>query len=285
MTCSLSCKSTRKDMKKTLIWIIAIIVTLATVIYQRMTGPTYPVDASITIGDQTVEARLPRSHGGEDDREIRIEVQDREVSGQIIYKRFKIRESYDTVNMIREDTVLIGYLPHQPPAGKLEYRVVLVKNGDTHLLNEVPVVIRFKGSVPGAVLIPHILFIFLAQLLSVVAGLYAVFKLSRYKLYGILTVAFLFVGGFILGPVIQKFAFGAYWTGFPFGQDLTDNKVLLAMIFWVLAMILNIRRDRPGLILIAALVFFLVNMIPHSLFGSELDYESGEVVTGMILLF
>jgi FtsH-binding integral membrane protein len=187
--------------------------------------------------------------------------------------------------MVIEGQDLIGYLPNQPPAGKLEYTIVLMKNDRSYIVNEVPVVIRFKESVPKFVLIPHILFIFTAQLLSLVAGLFAVYRLRRYKLYGILTIIFLFVGGFVLGPVIQKYAFGAFWTGFPFGQDMTDNKVLVALLFWILAVVMNIRKDRPTYAWIAALVFFLVNMIPHSMFGSELDYETGVVNTGMIMFF
>ncbi|MFC2115819.1 hypothetical protein ACFLTU_05050 [Bacteroidota bacterium] len=271
--------------KQTIFWIIAVVVTLAQATYQRMTGPTYPVDRSIEISGQTIESSLPRSHGGETDKEIRIQIPDSEISGQIIYKRYKTDESYDTVFMDHQDTDLVGYLPHQPPAGKLEYTVVLVKDDMPYPLNDVPVVIRFKGSVPAWVLIPHILFIFTAELLSLVAGLFAIARLGKYKLYSILTVIFLFVGGFVLGPVIQKYAFGAYWTGFPFGQDLTDNKVLFAMIIWIVAVAMNIRKDRPKLALLAAIVLFLMNMIPHSMFGSELDYESGEVLTGMIMLF
>jgi hypothetical protein len=271
-------------MKKTLIWISAVVITLATVTYQRMTGPTYPAKASLAIGGQTVEASLPRSHGGADDCPIRIEVPDPEIRGMIVFRRYKTPDPYDTLAMIRQGTELVAHLPHQPPAGKLEYRVLLMKDTAPQPLNEIPVVIRFKGRVPAAVLIPHILFIFTAQLLSLIAGLYAIFRLDRYKLYGMLTVILLFVGGFVLGPVIQKFAFGAYWTGFPFGEDLTDNKVLIAMVFWIFAVAMNIRRDRPMLALLAAVVFFLVNMIPHSMFGSEFNYESGEVVTGMILM-
>ena len=269
-------------MKKTLIWIAAVIITLATVTFQRMTGPTYPVKASLNIGGQTVEAHLPSSHGGADDCPVRIEVPDPDIGGIIVYRHFKSPEPYDTLVMIRQGSELLAHLPHQPPAGKLEYRVMLLKNGPPQPLNKVPVVIRFKGSVPVTVLIPHILFVFTAQLLSLIAGLYAIFRLDKYKLYGVLTVILLFVGGFILGPVIQKFAFGDYWTGFPFGEDLTDNKVLVAMIFWIFAVAMNIRRDRPMLALLAAVVFFLVNMIPHSMFGSEFNYETGEVVTGLI---
>jgi len=272
-------------MNKTLIWIIAVVVTAATVIYQRKTGPTYPDIATVEIGGKLIETSLPRSHGGEGDKEIRVPVTDRKIEGMIIYKRFKIQEAYDTLLMAWQEEDIVGFLPHQPPAGKLEYRVVLLEDGIPYPLNEVPVVIRFKGGVPAGVLIPHILFIFIAELLSLVAGLFALFRLGRYKLYSILTVAFLFMGGFVLGPVIQKYAFGAFWTGFPFGEDLTDNKVLIAMVFWIIAVILNLRKDRPKLVLLASIVFFLVNMIPHSMFGSELDYESGEVVTGMIQIF
>jgi hypothetical protein len=272
-------------MSKTLIWIIAVIVTIATVIYQRKTGPTYPRAAVIEINGQSIESNLPRSHGGETDREVRIHVPDAGMDGMIIYKRYKTDDPYDTLQMNRQGSDLVGYLPHQPPAGKLEYRVVLTKSGNSYPLNEVPVVIRFKGAVPNGVLIPHILFIFAAELLSLIAGFYVLFRKDRYRLYALLTLCFLVAGGFVLGPVIQKFAFGAFWTGFPFGQDLTDNKVLVAALFWVFALVMNIRRDRPIPVLVASIMFFLVNLIPHSMFGSELDYESGEVISGMILMF
>ena len=220
-------------MSKTWIWIIAVVATLATVLYQRKTGPTYPVQATVEIDGESIEASLPRSHGGDTDMEIRIEVPDKDIGGEIIYKRYKTGDMYDTLSMHRQKGALVGYLPHQPPAGKLEYRLVLTRNKESYPVNSIPVVIRFKGGVPAGVLIPHILLIFAAELLSLIAGLYALFRLSRYKLYSYLTVIFLFAGGFILGPVIQKYAFGAFWTGFPFGQDLTDNKVLIAMIFWI----------------------------------------------------
>ncbi len=271
-------------MSKTLIWIIVVAVTISTVFYQRKTGPTYPVTATVEIGGQTIEASLPRSHGGESDREIRIEVPGEAIGGYMLYKRFRTADPYDTILLVRQDANLEGSLPHQPPAGKLEYMVFLEKGDSSYPLNNTPIVIRFKGDVPAGVLIPHILFIFIAQLLSLIAGLFAVFKFSKYKLYSILTVIFLFIGGFVLGPIIQKYAFGALWTGFPFGQDLTDNKVLFAMIFWILAVVMNIKKERPKLVILASVIFFLVNMIPHSLFGSEMDYESGEIISGMILL-
>ena len=271
--------------KQTVLWILAVLVTIVAAYYQRKTGPTKPVSHSVEILGEKIESNLPRSHGGETDMEIRITAENDQIEGKVIYKRFNTDMLPETLLMSRVGPDLVAYLPGQPPAGKLEYQVILRHEGQETPLNEVPVVIRFKGDVPALVLIPHILFIFAAQLLSLVAGLFAIYRFKKYKIYGILTMAFILIGGFILGPIMQKFAFGAFWTGFPFGQDLTDNKVLFAFVFWVLAVAMNIRKDRPTYTWIAATVFFLINMIPHSLLGSELDYESGEVLTGMIMLF
>jgi hypothetical protein len=89
----------------------------------------------------------------------------------------------------------------------------------------------------------------------------------------------------ILGPLVQKFAFGELWTGVPFGWDLTDNKTLIALIFWILAVLMNRKKDRPIYTALAAVVLLLVFSIPHSMFGSELDYSSGEVTQGLIFIF
>ena len=71
----------------------------------------------------------------------------------------------------------------------------------------------------------------------------------------------------------------------PLGWDLTDNKTLIAVIFWIWAVIANRKKDRPVLTILAAFMLLLVYSIPHSMFGSELDYSSGEVIQGIILNF
>jgi hypothetical protein len=87
----------------------------------------------------------------------------------------------------------------------------------------------------------------------------------------------------ILGPLVQNYAFGELWTGIPFGWDLTDNKTLIALIFWILAVYMNRKSDKPVYTVLAAVILLLVYSIPHSLFGSQLDYASGQVTQGMIL--
>jgi hypothetical protein len=135
------------------------------------------------------------------------------------------------------------------------------------------IVTRFKGDVPPAMLIPHVIFMFLGMLISARAGLEALAGRRRISLYAILAAALIFLGGMIFGPIVQKYAFGAYWTGFPLGYDLTDNKTLISMIMWVIALAAVWRGSRIRLwVFAASAVTLIIFMIPHSLHGSELKY-------------
>ena len=231
-------------MKKTIIWIIAIIITLASAIYQRKTGPTYPKNIEINLLNTDINFKLPRSNDTGEDCLVEIPVTDTSVHGVLYYKRFPLNEAYTSVNFIQQDDKLIAYLPSQPPAGKLEYYVSLTKNDAQKDTGHA--VIRFKGSVPAWALIPHILFIFAAMLISNVAGLFAGFKINKHIFYGNLAFILLLLGGMIFGPIVQYYAFGEAWTGVPFGWDLTDNKTLIAFIFWLMAIIGNRKNPSPG---------------------------------------
>jgi len=86
----------------------------------------------------------------------------------------------------------------------------------------------------------------------------------------------LLLGGMIFGPITQLYAFGALWTGFPFGYDLTDNKTLIAFIGWTIALIAVFKSKKPGRwIIFASILMFIIFLIPHSVLGSELDYSEG----------
>lgn len=261
--------------KNLIFWILAIVLTLTMVVYQRMTGPTYPVSGKKTIGTETVKYKLIRTYGGLDDAEISIDDPDGKLQGTITYKRFKSFDSLTTVPMGHQGGKLVAHIPHQPPAGKVEYWVKL-SDGTTEVnLTEEPVVMRFKGDVPAFILIPHILLMFLAMLFSTRTGIASLGKEKQTLTYSIVTVVTLIGGGIILGPIVQKYAFGAYWTGWPFGHDLTDNKTAIALIFWLIAVYKLIKnREKRGWALVAAIVMTLVYLIPHSVLGSEIDHTA-----------
>jgi hypothetical protein len=193
----------------------------------------------------------------------------------VTWRRFTSSDAWTTDPMIRRGDQLVATLPHQPPAGKIEYRLTLARNGEEAALPASGVVItRFKGAVPGWALTPHILFMFAAMLVSNYAGLQALRPGAKTRVPALTTFGLLTVGGMILGPVIQKYAFGEFWTGVPFGWDLTDNKTLIAYIFWIAAVWAGRKgRDARWWVFTAAIVMLVIFLIPHSMFGSELKYN------------
>ena len=268
-------------LKKTLIWIIAIIITIGAAIYQRKTGPTYPKKAEISLNGKTINFQLPRSYVSGKDCPVEIKITDSNTKGSLFYKRFPVDEPYIEIKFKYENDTLKSFLPGQPPAGKLAYYLVLKdQKKETRIAKNNPVIIRFKGEVPVYALMPHIILIFLAMLLSNVTGLMAIWKIPGFRLYTLITFIVLIAGGLIFGPIVQKFAFGEYWTGIPKGWDLTDNKTLIASIGWLTAVIGNWKKDRPYLSLVASILMLIIFLIPHSFLGSELNYTTGEIKTG-----
>lgn len=267
-------------------WILAILLTLSAAVYQRLTGPTHPLRGSVTIEQKEVDYKFLRSHGGEGDQPVELTLADTSYKAFLLYRRYRVDSAYTALPMMREGSELKGFLPHQPPAGKLEYVVELQKGGQTYLLpQKQTVVTRFKGAVPKSVLIPHILFMFLAMLFSSVTLFEALVITPKVKMYAIITTIILFIGGMILGPLVQKLAFGEYWTGIPFGWDLTDNKTLFALIGWLIALAAIWKgemKKRRWWVVGAAILLLVVFSIPHSMMGSELDYSKMEVTTGKL---
>jgi hypothetical protein len=272
--------------KKTAFWIIAFIITISTAVYQRTTGPTHPKTVRVENEGKEYKFTLPRSQNGYKDLEIKLKDEENNFSGMLIYRRYKSQQVFDTIPFIRTGDYLLAHLPKQPAAGKLEYKLQLYfGDNPVSFQEEEMIIVRFKDEVPAWALIPHILFIFTAMLLSNLTAFYAMANFSSYRFYTALTLITFLLGGMILGPVVQKFAFGEFWTGFPHGRDLTDNKSLVGFIFWVIAWLGNRKNgNRKYLVYIAALVNIAVVLIPHSARGSELDYDSGKIQTGFLYL-
>ncbi len=270
-------------MKKIFIWILAFVLTISAAVYQRKTGPTYPKKAEIQTKDTIYEIFFIRSNN-QQNAQLKLDLP-KSFTGKLFFRPYPTDKKMQKINFNRKNSSLIAILPVQPPAGKLEYYIKLKKDNKEIFNNaKNPVIIRFKGNVPDYVLIPHIIIMFIAMFFSNLSGFFAVFKYDCQRIYLFITFLLLIIGGGILGPVVQKFAFGQYWAGVPFGWDLTDNKMLIALIFWTAAVIANFKKQRKYMTIIAAIVVLLIFSIPHSLFGSELDHQTGEIIQGNIFL-
>lgn len=256
------------------LWVLAFVITVLSAAYQKRTGPTYPLSGQSQLAGQTISYTLLRSHDI-GDQPVDIHVNTAEVKGVLVYRRYKSNDDWTRVEMVREQNRLKSYLPHQPPAGKLEYHIELSQaNASARLPEAGEVITRFKGPVPLVVLLPHIIFMFAAMLVSTRTALAALAGSNKLRQYAWWTVGLLVVGGMVLGPLVQKYAFGAYWTGFPFGYDLTDNKTLIALLAWCAALWATYKKsDARPWVLAASVITLVIFMIPHSLMGSELKHD------------
>ncbi|MCL5027517.1 MAG: hypothetical protein M1480_00705 [Bacteroidetes bacterium] len=263
-------------MKKTyLFWALAVIITVGGAYYQRVTGPTYPFSGNVLINNKNIFYKLERSHSSSDDYLIKLKTNHTDLKGFLMWRRFKSNDDWSIIPMAYFADTLFAELPKQPPAGKLQYQIILKnQNQVISIPAKQPLVIRFKGDVPLYILIPHVFAMFFAMLLSTRTGLEFFNKEPNLKKYAFWTLGILFIGGMILGPLVQLYAFGALWTGVPFGFDLTDNKTLIAFIGWIAAAAAIYKSKKPKIwVLGAAILLLVVYLIPHSVLGSELDYN------------
>jgi hypothetical protein len=264
------------------LWIVAVALMLGTAYYQRRTGPSYPLRGSFEVAGESYRYSLIRNAVTTGDARVTIPEPRVPVLGELRYRRFRTDDEFTAVPLHAADGQLVGLIPSQPAAGKLEYYVHLEGPGGAIRLpdaTEGNAVIRFKDPVPLYVLLPHIVLMFLSMVLGLRTGLAALFAPVQMRRLAWITLGGMTVGGLILGPIAQKYAFGAFWTGFPYGYDLTDNKVLIMWLVWVVACAaLGFKprgRERlaRAVTALAAAVVVIVYAIPHSAQGSELDWE------------
>jgi len=263
------------------LWILAVMLMLTAAVYQRLTGPTHKLRGEFAVADQTHRYRLIRSAYSTADTLVAIPLPQTEVAGNLHYKRYPTSDEFTVVPLEIHGEQMGARLPAQPPAGKLEYYLTLETSDGSLTIPDAAdgsVIIRFKGPTPIYVLLPHVLLMFCAVMIGLRAGLAALFAPSAIAKLSWTTLVLVTAGGLMLGPIVQKTAFGAYWTGFPFGFDLTDNKTLIMWLVWAVALFVLTKYKtqhlvRRAAVIGAAMVMVVVYLIPHSLRGSELDYS------------
>ncbi len=275
------------------IWFLTFVVTVAFLVWQKVSGPTYPKRGEVDLGAGAFKVELLRTHSINGDMPVVIVPGpvgqgDPEVSGTVVWRRYQAGDEWQHTPMRNENGVLKAELPRQPMAGKLEYSVELTRGAVTaRFPHDETAVARFKGDVPSLVLIFHVTCMVLGMLFSTGAGLDALTGgASAQKGLARITFVFLFLGGCVLGPVVQKYAFDAYWTGWPLGHDWTDNKLAIGALVWLVAAwaTRDAKRGRPRgkvAVVLAMLAILVIYSIPHSIHGSTYDYATGQHIQRM----
>ena len=271
--------------KSWVLWVLAVMFAIFAMFWQKVSGPTYPVRITEIIGESEFNTKLLRSYETTDDLPVNITIADNNISGLVKWRRLGAGDDWAYLEMVRNAEILTSSLPKQKSAGKVEYSVIL-QNGDGKLVLDnqgLPIIARFKDPVPSQILIPHIIFMIFGLIWAMRTGIGALAS-SEFQVSKITTTLIMLgLGGLILGPIVQKFAFGAYWTGWPLGSDWTDNKLAAMVLAWIITLILTIKKQGLARIftIISLMVTLTVYLIPHSMGGSTLDYSTGETETGM----
>ena len=275
------------------IWLLTFVVTVGFLVWQKMSGPTYPRRGSVDLGTGEFPVELLRTHSITGDLPVTIVTAapgeaDPGITGTVVWRRYPTGEDWQHLPMRYEQGALRAELPRQPMAGKLEYRVDLAYAGRLAVFPpDEAAVARFKGDVPSLILVFHVTCMVLGMLFSTGAGLDALTGgAAAQKVLARMTFFFLFLGGCVLGPVVQKYAFDAYWTGWPLGGDWTDNKLAIGALVWLFA-VWATRDARPGrprgrfAVVLAMLTIIVIYSIPHSIHGSTFDYATGEHIQAL----
>ena len=282
--------SKKPRLTSVVLWVLSAVITIGCFMYQDKTGPTYPLEGTFDTELGGVNFKFLRSETiGTDLQIMLVDPVPSGVSGYVEFRRFKSNDEWQTLSLEegsfghtrRGRSELIQGMGVELPslqerAGKYEYRVY-IDDGETGPVSvtDKPIYARYKAAVPTAVLILHIVAIFASMTIAIRTVFEAMID-GEYKKLLWATLISLLIGGFVLGPLVQWYAFGVLWSGVPFGYDWTDNKVVVELIFWLLALYLNRgdRRDKRSVYL-AGIVTLIVYFIPHSLFGSEYNYLTG----------
>jgi hypothetical protein len=274
-----------------LFWVLAVLGTLACLTYQDKTGPTYPLEGHLETSKGPVTFKFLRSETiGNELKIMLLDPVPEGVSGYVKYRRFKSHDDWSVAEMesgafefrrrweVESVDGLGALLPSlEERAGKYEFFVFIDdQDGEpVSVTGDQPIYARYKAPVPGWALMVHVFIIFLSMAFAVRTVLEALVN-GKYKWMIWATIISFVLGGFVFGPIVQYYAFGVYWSGIPFGHDWTDNKVVVELIFWLIAAYLNrgTRRHRWSVYL-AGVATLAVYFIPHSIFGSEYNYITG----------
>lgn len=269
----------KSKMKNIGLWLVAFILMAAVAVYQRVTGPTQPLKGKITFAGKQISYKFLRSENCGTDAPVLITfdgAKNSSISAELDYKRYKSNDSLTSCRFenVGEDT-LLARLPHQPAAGKIVYSVMLADtlSGKSLQVTKTSTTLRYKGEVPDFVLILHIILMFGSMLVAARTVFEALRKSDKTYKYCLWTVIFLLAGGLIMGPIVQHYAFGVYWSGWPLGRDMTDNKTIFSFLIWLIALYqMKTNKESYNWVIVAFVVMMATYLIPHSVFGSELDY-------------
>eukprot|EP00823_Brevimastigomonas_motovehiculus_P004484 TRINITY_DN2975_c0_g1_i1.p1 TRINITY_DN2975_c0_g1~~TRINITY_DN2975_c0_g1_i1.p1 ORF type:complete len:389 (-),score=99.10 TRINITY_DN2975_c0_g1_i1:57-1223(-) len=263
------CSTKRQVCWQTLLWAIAAIFLTIIGVLQVITGPSYPIKDTVSLGSTSIHYNLDRAHTGLTPHTVKISIADQSVMGVMRWRQHHSQTfEWNTTIRERNGDDLTASIPAQDYAVRCLYEIALMKEEQNReseresergrekeiegkiisiIIPDDPINIRWKDDLPDVVLIIHIIFMASAFLFSCRAALEMYYPFSTLKsslIYSIITVILIIVGGFVMGPLVLHYCFHTWWTGIPIGWDITDNKTVVALVIWLIVLFITIYHYR-----------------------------------------
>jgi len=259
------------------LWVVACLAMVAAGFWEWQAGGVRPWRGEVTIAGRSVPYQLPGSAIAEQPLRVTVGAAP-EVVGTVRWRHVLEGEDFQGLTMLRDGDVLVSLLPPQPAGGRIEYQLVLVGPfGLARIPSDEPVAVRFRGQASALVVLPYVAVALLSLLVGVRAGLAALFARPEARLLTWVTAGGVTLGGLILGPVVQRSTFGAFWSGWPFGPDPIDNRTLVVWVAWMVAAATMAPargatdRFARTVVMAATVALVAVALLPQSLHPSRVD--------------
>jgi len=265
------------------LWLAAVAVALGIAALQTVTGPARPLDGATPVEGGVATWRLVRTAPAGAPLRVEISAPDSVLSATLRFRRYPSGDSFQGFSMLREGNALLGLVPATPAGGRLEHYIVLAtRSGLVRIPEGRPAVIRFEGAVPPSVYWPYGVLLVAALALATRAGLEAYYVRPLVRSLTRWTLIAFFLGGLLLGTVVELFSLDACWAGWPVGDDLTAARRALGFVVWLVAALVarrvNDHADRltRTVVLTASVVTLVAAVVPNRLGTSDVSYEALE---------
>lgn len=248
-------------MKKTLLWLLSLVITLSTIFYQRVIEPKKYVEGKAYFDQLEIPYKLPRYHEITSDCPVQLVVPDENILAYVEYRPYNSDDLWTRCAFKRKEEIITTYISPLPKSDVIEYRLVLFDN-DRDLEISIPkygfVVMHWRHPVPTVFLVLHHVILYLALLFSLSTGLMAIISPHRPWKLALLTCLLFFLGGICLRAMVAKYSSGIWWSGFPVGDNFFENKMILIFLSWLTLFSFKIRDEIGKGWFIATSLFTLI---------------------------
>lgn len=252
-------------------WVLALTITLAGLVWQRISAPSYPINVEETWRGSVVKGQLQRSHFKAENQRVVINGVQDDWQGELLWRSFTQPGPFRREVMRNLGSMMVGEIPLQTRGSRVEYRIELHVGDDVlRLPSYGTVVTRFKGSIPIWMTLGHVLLVYLGLLFATRAGLEAFVLGPHAPRFALFTLLAFLLGGLVCGPFMKLAAYGQPWSSIPLDVDRTDTKTLLLVCAWCLPVIARwFGRRARAWILLASCLTLLAFSIPHTVLGAR----------------